>query len=204
MSQIIGDKLPAEIIKHGFKGGHIPCKYWHHHSCEWDAFTRFFIVFKQAAMFYGPIHCIPVILFKLKKLAKDPKSVIFGLIKNISKSCLFLATYMTIFKYGLCFWKNLFQNGSAVNVALSAAFSFPGLRWEQAGRRTEMSLYFLSPTLEMIYNWLVKWGYFTPIKHGEVYLFSLTMAIIMYCYQYHPDVIKNMYRGIFKSLWGEN
>ena len=196
--------LPKEVIDYCFKGGHLECKHLHSGSCEFEAISRFVKVFIQSSKFYGPIHLIPIICFKLKKLYKEPKTVIKSFLKNLCRSCLFLATYMSLLKYGLCFWKNYFLDNRPRNVALSAAWTFPGMYWEADGRRTEMSLYFLSPAFENIYNCLVKRGYFTPIENGEIFLFMVTMCIMMYCYQFHPDTIKPLYRSILEKIFGEN
>ena len=201
---IIDKGLPEHVIQKGFKGGFFHWKDLHDHTCEWDAFQRFFIVFKNSLKFYVPIHLIPVIIFKLKRLKKEPMRVIYGFLKNVFRSCMFLATYMTILKYGLCFFKNLSGQNRPLNVILAGICTFPGMYWEADGRRTEMGLYFLSPFIEGMWKWFEKRGLVSAIKYGDVYLFAITMAIIMYCYQMEPAAIKNTYLSLCKKLWGEN
>ena len=196
--------LPEHVIQKGFKGGFFHCKDLHEHTWEWDAFKRFFIVFKNSLKFYVPIHLIPVIIFKLKRLKKEPGRVIYGFLKNVFRSCMFLATYMTILKYGLCLFKNISGQNRPLNVILAGLWTFPGMYWEADGRRTEMGLYFLSPFIEGMWKWFAKRGYVTAVKYGDVYIFAVTMAIIMYCYQMEPTAIKNTYLSLCKKLWGEN
>ena len=154
--------------------------------------------------FYGPIHMIPVFIFKLKQLKKEPWKVIKGYLKNVCQSCMFLATYMSLLKYGLCFWRNLFGENRPLSVILAGLWTFPGMFFEAEGRRTEMGLYFLSPFVEGVWKWFEKRGLISNIKNGDVYLFSFTMAIIMYCYQKEPTAIKKTYLTLCKKLWGEN
>ena len=200
----ITDGMNEDVIRKAFKGDFFHCKYLHEHTCEWDAIKRFFIVFRNSLKFYVPIHLIPVIIFKLKRIRKEPKKVIFGFLKNVFRSCMFLATYMTILKYGICFFKNLSGQNRPLVVIISGLCTFPGMYWEADGRRTEMGLYFLSPFLEGMWKWFAKRGYVSSISNGEIYLFVITMAILMYCYQQEPDTIKDTYLSICKKLWGEN
>mmetsp|Transcript_12183 Transcript_12183/g.13895 ORF Transcript_12183/g.13895 Transcript_12183/m.13895 type:complete len:201 (-) Transcript_12183:56-658(-) len=200
----MSDVIPKEVITKAFKGEFFHCKYIHDNTCEYDAFVRFFGVIKNSMKFYIPIHLIPVIIFKLKKMRKEPLKVLYGFVKNVTRSCLFLATYMTLLKYGLCFFKNLIGVNRPLNVILAGLWTFPGMFWEADGRRTEMGLYFLSPFIEGIWKWFDKRGMVTPIKNGDVYLFAITMGIIMYCYQMEPTTIKNTYLSLCKKLWGEN
>lgn len=199
------ETLPLHVINRWFKGAHIPCRHLHPGTTwEWETIKRFFILLKNSSKFYGVIHLLPVILFKLKKLSKDPWKVIKSYLYGLFWSWMFLTTYMTLLKYGSCFFKNLFHNNRPLNIILAAAWTFPGLFWETDGRRTEMSLYFLSPFFEGVQLWLDKRGLWIPIKHGEVYLFMVTMAIIMYCYQTERDSIKSLYKSLFEKIWGEN
>ena len=200
----ITDGMPKDILTSAFKGSFFHWKHLHDHTCEWDAIKRFFMVFTNSLKFYVPIHLIPVIIFKLRKLRKEPKRVIYGFLKNVGRSCMFLATYMTILKYCICLFKNLSGQNRPLVVILSGLCTFPGMYWEAPGRRTEMGLYFLSPFLEGMWMWFEKRGYVTSIKYGEIYLFVFAMAIIMYCYQQEPDAIKDTYLSLCKKLWGEN
>ena len=199
-----GPQLSQSVIDHAFKGGFFHCKDLHSHTCEFDAIQRFFIVFKNSLKFYGPIHLIPILIFKLKKMKTEPLKVIKGYLKNVSKSCMFLATYMTLLKYGLCLFKNIMGQNRPLMIILAGLWTFPGMFFEAEGRRTEMSLYFFSPFVEGVWKWFVKRGYVTSIPNGDVYLFSFTMAIIMYCYQMEPTAIKSTYLSLLKKLWGEN
>lgn len=196
--------FPQDIVNHSFKGGMFHCKDLHHGTCEWNTFKWFFIVFKNAFKFYGAIHLLPVIIFKLKRLGKDPWGVVRSYLKNVAKSCLFLSTYMALLRYGLCLYRNMFGQNRPLNVILAGLGTFPGMFLEAEGRRTEMSLYFLSPFVEGVWLWFKKRGLVSPIKNGDVYLFSFTMAIIMYCYQNEQSAIKQTYLALCKKLWGEN
>ncbi|CAI2379991.1 unnamed protein product [Moneuplotes crassus] len=197
-------RFPKDLAQKCVKGGMFYCQHDLHkgYLCESYAIVRAFQVMKNASKFYGTIHLLPVLIFKLKKLRKEPLKVIKGYVKNVAKSCLFLATYMGLLIYGLCIFRRLLGN-RPLHVIFAGLWTFPGMFWEAEGRRTEMSHYFLSPFLEGVWMWLKKRGLVADIPNGDVLLFSVTMAIIMYCYQFHQSAIKGTYLSLFKKLWGE-
>jgi hypothetical protein len=170
--------------------------------CESYVIMRMTEVFLNSAKFYGTIHLIPVLIFKLKKLRKEPLKVILNYIKNVCKSSMFLTSYLGLLVYGFCVFRRLLGN-RPLHIIFAGLWTFPGMFWEAEGRRTEMSHYFLSPALEGIWLWFKKRGIVSDVMYGEVGLFMFTMAIIMYCYQNEKDTIKSTYMSLFTKLWGE-
>jgi len=59
------------MLEHVYKGGFIHCKDIHNFSCEWNTWLKFRDIFLKANKFYLPIHLIPVLLFKRKKIASE-------------------------------------------------------------------------------------------------------------------------------------
>ena len=86
--------------------GFIECKDLHEFSCEYATFRRFFGVLKLSYLYYIPIHYIPMIIFKWKRLIKDPIGTIKKTTKNYLKSLLFMGLYIIIIKYLICKLKN--------------------------------------------------------------------------------------------------
>ena len=60
--------LTEEIAAKVIRGEFIPCSYIHNYSCLRCAIFKFVSVLKLASAFYFPVHFIPVLLFKRKKL----------------------------------------------------------------------------------------------------------------------------------------
>ena len=60
--------ISKEMAQHIMNGGYIACKHIHDNSCEWTAMMKVLTVMKIALTFYLPIHLVPVLLFKRKKL----------------------------------------------------------------------------------------------------------------------------------------
>ena len=197
-------RFPKELANECMKGGIFKCQHHLHkgYLCETYALSRMLDVLYNSSKFYGAIHLLPVLIFKLKKIRKEPFKVLKGYVKNVARSCLFLSTYMSLLVYGMCFWRRLVGN-RPLHVIISGLLTFPGMFWEAEGRRTEMSHYFLSPFLEGAWMWLKKRGLVFDVPNGEVIIFAITMAIIMFCYQFEQSAIKGTYLSLFKKLWGE-
>ena len=60
--------ISKELAEHVYNGGYIDCKDIHDYTCEWQAVDKFFTVMNIAYKFYLPIHIIPVLIFKRKKI----------------------------------------------------------------------------------------------------------------------------------------
>lgn len=196
-------RFPADLAQKWIKGANFHCQDMHK-GWLWESYVimRMTEVFLNSAKFYGTIHLIPVLIFKLKKLRKEPFKVILNYIKNVCKSSMFLTSYLGLLVYGFCVFRRLLGN-RPLHIIFAGLWTFPGMFWEAEGRRTEMSHYFLSPALEGIWMWFKKRGIVSDVMYGEVGLFMFTMAIIMYCYQNEKDTIKSTYMSLFTKLWGE-
>lgn len=124
--------------------------------------------------------------------------------KNIIKSSLFLAVYVAVFRYLLCFTKNFRGKIDRWNVLISSFFCGFAILFEHKSRRGELAFYMVPRALESLYNMLVKRGYAKHIRNGEVLVFALSMALIMYCYQNEPQHIKPAYESMVRKFFGTN
>ena len=84
----------------------MPCSVIHDHSCEMHFVKRFLLVFNLAYKFYIPIHVLPALIFKRRKLTKEPLKILKAAAKNILKSTLFISCYVSFYWYFICKIKN--------------------------------------------------------------------------------------------------
>ena len=105
-----------------------------------------------------------------------------------------MATYIALFRYAFCFYKNLLGTISRTSIALAGFTSGLGLLWESHNRRSEIALYFLPRVIESSWGWLKKRNIVTSTPYGEVLLFAFAMAILMYCYQLFVPVLPFVYQ----------
>lgn len=60
--------ISKELAEHVINGGFIHCRDIHDNSCAYTALEKFFTVLKISFKFYLPIHAIPILIFKRKKI----------------------------------------------------------------------------------------------------------------------------------------
>ena len=169
-----------------------------------NALKSFVSVFRAATKLYGPLHLIPLLIFKRGRFMQDPKSQSWLLFKNIVNSCLFLSIYVSTFRYMLCFTKNSRGKIDRWNVIIATMVCGLALVFEQKSRRNELVWYMLPRVMESIYKVLIERGLVRSYKFGEVFIFALCMSLIMSCYQTKPDQIKPGYHNMLKGFFGEN
>ena len=197
-------EITPEIAQQFINGKFIGWDFIHDHTWEYEAVDRFWRVLNLAWKFYLPVHAIPMVIFKFKMLKQQPMKFLYVMAKNTVRSCLFLSTYIAVFKYLLWFFKNTTGNCGKQTVGLAGFFSGFALLWEPLDRRTELALYFLPRFLETFWKWLKQNSYVVPIPYGEVMLFAFAMSVLMYWYQYEKDNIKRAYLSAFDFFWGKN
>jgi hypothetical protein len=129
---------------------------------------------------------------------------LLSLLKNLARSCLFMAFYVTTFRYLTCKLKNYRGKLDRWNVMIAAFLCTFGILWEPRGRRVELALYLLPKFLEALWMFLEKRGLAITFKYGEVLIFCVAMGILMYCYQNEDKAIKPTYLSMFKRFWGVN
>lgn len=197
-------KISEQLAEHVYRGGFIHCRDIHKDECLLNALKKFVSVFRAATKFYTPLHIVPVLLFKRRKLFQDPKSQSWFLLKNIVNSCLFIAVYVATFQYMLCFTKNTRGKVDRWNVILATLVCGFALVFEHKSRRNELVMYMLPRMMESIYRLLMERGLVKAYKFGEVFIFALCMALIMFCYQTKPEQIKPAYLDMLKRFFGTN
>lgn len=115
-----------------------------------------------------------------------------------------MASYIAVFRYGLCFFKNTSHKVNRWTPILSGFFSSFGILWEPAGRRLELALYMLPKTLEAFWKWLKHRNLVKSVPFGEILLFAFAMGVIMHCYQNEEKSIKPTYKSILAKFYGNN
>ena len=100
---------------------------------------------------------------------------------------MFIATFVSVFRYMLCFTKNTRGKVDRWNVIWASLTCGLALLWEHKSRRNELVMFMLPRVMESLYYLAMENGYATAIKKGEVLVFALCMAVIMYFYENRPD-----------------
>lgn len=196
--------LSQDLITMYRSGKFVSCSNFHDFSCEWKAFQRFSQMAKFFTLFYGPAHVLPVLIFKLKELKKNPKHVITHVGTNVARSVLFGCFSLGVIQYMLCQLPKIFKGANHITyLILGFVSSFP-IFIEAASRRGELALYLLPRTLESVWNIMKKFGFPLRIKKFEVFLFSLAMAFLSYFLYNEDKHIKPTYKSTLRHIFGNN
>ncbi|CAD8112016.1 unnamed protein product [Paramecium sonneborni] len=184
--------------------GIVECEDFHDGTCLYASFIRLLQLIPKSYKYYIPIHLIPFLIFKRKRVMQRPVKTISVAVYNYGKSVLFVSLYVAICKYALCKLKNIRQKVDGLNPALAASVACSALFLESEGRRQEIALFIFPKSLETAWRLLKKRGYVSSIKGWELFLFGLAMGIINYFYHYDDAAIKSTYLTIFKNFWGKD
>ena len=142
------------VINRAGVGG-LPCELVHGwtntSSCALNALTRFRKSFFRCILLYLPIHLIPRLLSSPKSVIADPFSVLRGTLYSTT----FLASYIGLMWYGICFVRTFglarlfpntshrFWDGPQGCIFLGVAPAGLAMYIENGRRRGELALYVL-------------------------------------------------------------
>ncbi len=71
-------------------------------------------------------------------------------------------------------------------------------------RRLELALYCLPRALESLWRLGVEKKVVRPVPNGELWMFSLTMGVMMTLYQNDVDSISPTFQGVLVRMFGAN
>ena len=165
---------------------------------------KFIRVFDKAYKMYIPIHLLPALIFKWKRLSKEPVKILKKVLYNIVMSSLFLAVYVSSFHYFICKGIQMRKKTDIKNIIFASFMCSFATLFEPTSRRVELSLFMFPRFLESIHLSMVKRGYVKSYKNFEVLLFSIAMSVMMHCYQNEEKMIKSSYLSMFKKFFKEN
>ncbi len=73
---------------------------------------------------------------------------------------------------------------------------------EQKPRRIELALFVLSHALRSTWRTLVEMGVVRNVPHANVWLFVISMGVIMHSYISHPSLLRRTYLSMFRWFFG--
>ena len=196
--------MSQELIKKFRAGEFVSCSNFHYGSCEFKACHRMLRMMKTFAMFYGPAHVLPVLIFKLKQLKRDPVNILKHLIESIIRSVCFGCSTIGVTQYGLCIFNKIFKKTTRLNWLFISTLSSASIFIEASSRRGELALYLLPKAMESIWNIMKKYGFPLRIKYFEVFLFGIAMGTLAYFLHNDEQHIKPTYRSSLRLFYGNN
>lgn len=161
--------------------------------------------FKRSIPVYLPVYGIPLILFRFKRLLTQPLAALSSSALGISRSSLFLSTYVTTAWAVLSVLIRYFPNGGPsghIIPTIAGLLSGTSLLVEKKPRRIEIALYVLGQAYQSFFR---TWHILFPVfKHPGQILLAVSCAAIMYVYSSHPELIRPNYFRPLNYLFGSD
>jgi len=165
---------------------------------------RFFKICLLGVKLYGPIHLLPILLFKRDKIRKETMSVLWHLLKAQTKSSLFMASFTGSFLYVLCLFNEMGIGDHPFNAIVAGWICGLSCLFEPSSRRKELSIYCWARVVEICYEFgmVRNWWNKSTTDYFSVVVFSFSMGALMYYYHREPKNIKIFVRTVMNWMLG--
>ncbi|XP_052090112.1 transmembrane protein 135-like isoform X2 [Mytilus californianus] len=188
---VLGKPLTSKITCTCYELGHT----WTP-SCKKASLDVMFEVFKQAVKVYGSLYAIAGVIQR-----KNKDYFLKSFPAQLARSTIFLTTNGTLFITFFCLWRKV--AGSFCYLATFVT-GIPAcalaLCIERKSRRGLLALYMANIATETLYRMVVARGWFKPVPHGEVILFSIASA--GYLYLFRKNSLPKSILSTFSKLIG--
>jgi len=150
---------------------------------------------------YAPIYFVSTLLFRRRKLTL--KDITHRMFPDIFRSSLFLGVFGCVFFAFICNLRKLRQKDFKSNYFISGFFgALACISVEKKSRRTELTTYILNQAMESAFRVAEHYNFVKARNNGEIAIFMLANAIIMYLYHHETDTLRGSARGIVKMVLG--
>ncbi|CAG8477381.1 788_t:CDS:2 [Gigaspora margarita] len=190
----------------------LPCELVHPRfdSCIYASVERFFQVFKTIAPVYATLNVVPMFVFKISQLTKDPYTLIKKCVQNTIRSSTFLSVFVSSYQTQICFHRNLikdfgFKSNSKYLYWLSGVIAGLAILIEHRNRRNDLTLYVVPKAAESLYKIMCQKNcIFELHRTADIWFFSMAMGVIMACFQHEPTVLTPMTKTLLRGFFGNN
>ncbi|KAF9998549.1 hypothetical protein BGZ80_005522 [Entomortierella chlamydospora] len=206
-------KLAIETVSNMSENASVlPCAALHPwiDSCKKNNVERFVQVTKEIFPVYATLNFVPLLVLRMKRLAKDPINVVSKTTFNTLRSSVFLAIFVAGYQTQICTHRNLLLAGLPLGNS-KYLYWFIGLvcagvsiMVEQESRRAELAMYVLPKAAESLYKILYNKKLVKGVKHWDVMMFSFAMSIIMSFYQKEQQVLSPFVTRLIYHVLGRS
>lgn len=170
------------------------------HGCVKHNVNVFIDTAKKILPLYASLTVVPTLVFQFGTLMKAPLQTILGLVKSTTRSVSFLASFVTLYMSVVCTHRNLFSTENKYLFWFAGLICSSSIMLEKKSRRSELALYTLPRALDSLYMILNERKWLGTVPNGELYLFMLSMAGLMYYYDFERSTMSNLIASLAKYL----
>jgi len=153
--------------------------HYHDGSCVGHCTSDWVLGLGRAAKIYAPVHIIPVLLFRYKKLMSHPMQQLLDTSRNVLLSCMFLSSYVFAVKFSQCMMRNFTQQDTVPQALLGGFLTGFACLFERPSRVSELMLYCVPKSLEVCWNYLAKHAGAKPVPLYELALFVIGSSLLV-------------------------
>ncbi|XP_022202091.1 transmembrane protein 135 [Nilaparvata lugens] len=150
-------------------------------SCS-DAWAELFLfAFQDALRINTTAYLVALLMRGRVPSKKDIKHTILGIIQ----SSIFLSCHAFGYSVTLCTLRKCLGGFNVLTASFIPSFlsSICAILIERPSRRSLLSLYVTNVASETLFHMCVWRGWLKPIKYGEVFIFTVSVAFLSYCYR---------------------
>jgi hypothetical protein len=178
------------------------------HSRLYIILDWFYGVYRASTM-YGPVHLVPMLLFRTREVMNNPVAMFGYLVNNIVLSSCFLSSYQFLVKISAMPLMEVSQAFGFNGVIFPSKFFICGwltavsCEFERPSRVNELMIYCATHTMDVAWNWLCQKGLMRSVPYAEVLMFCVACAVT---FSSEQEDIKPTYRSMLQYLLreGEN
>lgn len=175
---------------------------WHGgRSCLVDHMADIPRAMKDSARMYAPIHLVPLLLFRWRQVCQAPVAALRRTAGAIFRSSAFLTTYLECVRAGTCALRQMTGHDHWSHSIILGPAAALGLYFESPKRNSELMLYCAIRGLDVVWQLLERSGWVCRVPHGDVALFSLSMAVLL---STPRSDFKPTYRTVLNFVFGTN
>ncbi|KAI8597322.1 hypothetical protein EDD21DRAFT_310975 [Dissophora ornata] len=162
-------------------------------SCEAHTGYRWI----QGFLIYLPVHLLPVLLSPrafFKKLEANPVSTAASTLLATARSSAFLATYISMTWYGICFYNVVDPTWGPLLGSFLCGFS---VLIEKPHRRAEMALYVLPRAMYSMWSRVMSGRLGRKVEMtGEVLMYAISMSVLLTGMVWKRDMVRPSMQGL--------
>ncbi|GLE02894.1 hypothetical protein PINS_up011758 [Pythium insidiosum] len=180
----------------------VSCRLVHHHSetCSMGVVQTFRKAFVSAFPLYLSLFIVPSVVIHFKKFLARPARTLGRAVLNATRSNTFVASFVALYMACVCVQRRFATKDHRIVYYLAGLGASTSILIEPKSRRSELALYVLPRALESLFVILRDRRIVKGVRHGDVALFSLSMACMMYAYEHEKSSMGTFLHSTLKRF----
>ncbi|KAG5327629.1 TM135 protein, partial [Pseudoatta argentina] len=191
--------MPAQLSKFSFE---VPCRDYVHpwtESCVSATTGLGLHCLQESLRIYTTVYIIAFLMRKKRPTKEDVKKTMLGILQSTA----FLSWSAFSYSMWICLLRQALGRFYIPTVSFLPSFlsSLSAIVIERASRRTLLCLYVSNVATETLFKMGLWRKYYSPISRGEVYIFAVSVAVLLYFFRSKTNKQDQVYK-IFRMIIG--